>query len=242
MAKEPEPSSPESGTILVNKLSVADAVHMVRNEGGPLSPGRAAFRVITVLVIAAFTARAIILGHATAWHLFLPMVGEYLVLLLALPIINLILNDPTLRKDARRSVPWQIGFVVLPCLWIVYAAHAGGHTWGAQASIEMSRLLRWITSHEMHWPIIGASAAILMSLPGRIAAFHRHGPPFVAVGIGCAMRFIVALLGCFLLPIVMSNPAGIVWAIWAILLLSELGAVYMHWDLQKRLRKKGVDL
>ena len=62
--------------ILVNKLTVGDAVHLVRTEGGTLSRIQIALRVATVVIVAAFTARAIVAGQATAWHLFLPMVGS----------------------------------------------------------------------------------------------------------------------------------------------------------------------
>ncbi len=82
--------SASESAILVNKLTVKDAVHLVKTEGGSLSRGQIAFRAATILIIAAFTARAIVIGQATAWHLFLPMVGEYLVLLVSLPVISLI--------------------------------------------------------------------------------------------------------------------------------------------------------
>lgn len=242
MARKSASTSPGNDGILVNKLTVRDGVHLLRNEGGEITAGRALFRAVTVLIVAAFMARAIVLGQATAWHLFLPMVGEYLVLMLSLPVINLIIRDPDLRKNARQSVNLLIGIAVIAALWIASRSFDTDHLFREQATIEFARLLHWITSHEMHWPIIGASVAMLMSLPGRVAAFHRHGPPFVAVGMGCAMRLVVALFGCFLLPAVMSDPSRIVWAIWTILLLSEIGALSMHWDLQKRLRKRGIEI
>ena len=57
---------------------------------------------------------------------------------------------------------------------------------------------------------------------------------------GCAMRFIIPLLGCFLLPFIASGAFPLVWVIWAILLLAELGSLLMHWDLQRRLAKRGI--
>ncbi|MEQ1840675.1 MAG: hypothetical protein ABL994_09715, partial [Verrucomicrobiales bacterium] len=104
--------------ILVNNLTLKDAVPLVKTEGGSLSKGQIAFRVATILVVAAFTARAIVVGQATAWHLFLPMVGEYLVLLVSIPLISLILHDPALRKDARRSLYWILALAVIASLWI----------------------------------------------------------------------------------------------------------------------------
>lgn len=229
-------------SILVNKLTVKDAVHLVKTEGGSLSGAQIAFRAATILVIAAFTARAILVGRASAWHLFLPMVGEYLVLLAAMPVINRILHDPALKKDARRSLRWLSGITLIAALWIGSQAFDGGTTWWNQAKVELSRLYTWITTHQMHWPILGAMAAMIAGLPGRVAAFHRHGPPFMAVGMGCAMRFIIPLLGCFLLPVVVAGKFPVVWVIWTILLLSEMGALYMHWDLQRRLAKRGIEV
>ncbi len=228
--------------ILVNKLTVKDAVHLVKTEGGSLSKGQIAFRVATVVIVAAFTARAIVVGQATAWHLFLPMVGEYLVLLASIPVISLILHDSTLRRDARRSLTWLFTFAVIASLWIGSQSFDEGTAWTAQAGVEFSRLYTWITTHQMHWPILGAMAAMIGGLPARVAAFHRHGPPFMAVGLGCAMRFIIPLLGCFLLPVIAAGKIPIVWLIWTILLLSELSALYMHWDLQRRLTSRGIEV
>ena len=228
------------GAILVNKLTVKDATHLVKTEGGSLSTGQIAFRAITILAIAAFTARAIVIGQATAWHLFLPMVGEYLALLLALPVLTVFVRDPELRREASRSLRWTAGLLVLASLWIASRAYDAEISWTAQAKVELSRFLDWITSHQMHWPILGAMAAMIGGLPGRVAAFHRHGPPFMAVGLGCAMRLIIPLFGCFLLPVIAAGRIPVVWLIWTILLLSELGALFMHWDLLRRLAKRGI--
>lgn len=229
-------------SILVNKLTVKDAVHLVKTEGGSLSTGQIIFRVATVMIVAAFTARAIVVGQANAWHLFLPMVGEYLVLLASLPVISLILHDPKLRQDARRSLSWLFAIAVITSLWIGSRSFDEGTSWITQAKVEFPRFFSWITSHQMHWPILGAMAAMIAGLPGRVAAFHRHGPPFMAVGLGCAMRLVIPLLGCFLLPVVAAGKFPVVWVIWTILLLSELGALYMHWDLQRRLAKRGIEV
>lgn len=238
-SKSKEPN-PQDTAILVNKLTVRDAVHLVKTEGGSLSRGQIAFRAAAILVIAAFTARAIVIGKATAWHLFLPMVGEYLVLLVSLPVISLILHDPALRNDARKSLSWLFSITVIASLWIGSRSFDEGTTWTSQAKVELARLSTWITSHQMHWPILGAMAAMIAGIPGRVAAFHRHGPPFMAVGMGCAMRLVIPLLGCFLLPLVAAGKFPVAWVIWTILLISELGALTMHWDLQRRLAKRGI--
>ncbi|MCB1090903.1 MAG: hypothetical protein KDL87_05195, partial [Verrucomicrobiae bacterium] len=117
-----------------------------------------------------------------------------------------------------------------------------GHPWGSQIPEQWGRFSHWVVSHQMHWPILGASVGMAMSLPGRVQTFLEHGPPFVPIGIGCAMRVVVVLFGCFLIPAIIGNSARIVWSIWAVLVLSELGALWMHWDVQTRLRKKGIAL
>lgn len=238
----PRKSPDSSDAILVNKLTVRDATHLVKVEGGSLSPRQIVFRAATIIVIAAFTARAIVVGQATAWHLFLPMVGEYLVLLLSLPVIRLIVRDEALGKDAKKSLHWLAAIVVITASWIGSQALEADTTWWAQAKTEGSRFFTWITSHQMHWPILGAMAAMIAGLPGRVAAFHRHGPPFMAVGMGCAMRLIIPLFGCFLVPFIAAGKIPIVWLIWTILLLSELVALYMHWDLQRRLANRGIEV
>ena len=48
-AKSKDPIEPDQ-SILVNKLTVKDAVHLVKMEGGSLSKGQIVFRVATVLV------------------------------------------------------------------------------------------------------------------------------------------------------------------------------------------------
>jgi len=228
--------------LLVNKLSVKDATHLVRTEGGSLTMAQIVFRVITVVAVAGFTARAIVVGDATAWHLFLPMLGEYLVLLLSLPVINLIIREPELKKDAGQSLRLIFGLVVIGSLWIASRSFDSDIPFPQQAKLEFSRFISWITGHEMHWPILGAMAAMAAGIPARVAAFHRHGPPFVAVGMGCAMRLVIPLLGCFLLPVVASGEFPIVWVLWTILFLAEAAALLMHWDLQRRLKKRGIEV
>lgn len=228
--------------MLVNRLTVKDAIHLVRSEGGRLSMLGFGFRLLLVLAVAAFTARAIVYGKATIWHLFLPLLGEYLVLLVSLPVIDRIISDQRLRQDSRQSIRLLIAFIVAAVIWITWRSHNQEQPWLNQARQELSQGYTWIEGHEMLWPILGASLGMLMSFPGRIGSFRKNGPPFVAVGLGCAMRLIIPLFFCFLLPVVASGKLPLVWIIWTILLLAELAALAMHWDLQRRLRLRGIDL
>lgn len=227
-------------SILVNKLTVKDATHLVKVEGGTLSPLQIIFRAGAIILVAAFTARAILVGQASAWHLFLPILGEYLVLLLSLPILKLFLKDPDVERGARQSLLLLFVGLIALSVWIGYRAFDEHVALWTQAAEEFSSFGNWITSHQMHWPILGAMIAMLVAIPGRVAAFRRHGPPFVGISLGCAMRIVVPLLGCFLLPLVASGAFPLVWVIWAILLLAEMGGLAMHWDLQWRLAKRGI--
>jgi hypothetical protein len=228
--------------ILVNQLTVGSAVHLVKTEGGSLSVAGIAMRACGVFLVAAFTARAIVVGDATVWHLFLPIAAEWLVLVLALPILRLFVDDEGLRADARRAFGWIVVLTAGGALWIGSRSFDEGSAWTAQALVELERLRDWIVGRKMLWPIVAAAAAMALSLPGRVASFRRHGPPFLAVGVGCAMRIVVALFGCFLLPIVVQSPGRITWAIWGVLLVSELTALAMHWDLQRRLARRGIEV
>ncbi len=119
--------------MLVNRLTVKDAIHLIRSEGGKLSPLGFVFRLLLVVAVAIFTARAIVYGKATIWHLFLPLLGEYLVLLVSLPVINRIISDDRLRQDSRQSIRLLVAFIVAAVLWITWRSHNQDHPWPEQA-------------------------------------------------------------------------------------------------------------
>ncbi len=227
-------------TILVNQLTVGSALHLVKCEGGALSAAGLASRASTALIVYAFMARAIVVGEASVWHLFLPMAAEYLVLLLAHPLLVVFVQDAGLRHDAARSLAWIAAISVAAVAWIAWQSLEEGTAWSSQGAHELERFRQWIAGHGMLWAIAAAAASTALSLPGRVVSFHRNGPPFLAVGIGCAMRFVVAFFGCFLLPLLVANPGSAKWAVWALLLFSELGGLAMHWDLQRRLAERGI--
>ena len=145
---------------LVNNLTVADARHIVNCEGGELTIGALATEIITTAVVSATLARAIWVGDATSWHLFLPMLAQYFALLLVLPVIYLVIRHPDLRKDSIGALR-LLAFLLL----------AGGVALGVQSyrtSAPWRQLLddylavayRWIIDAHMHWPILLAVAAI----------------------------------------------------------------------------------
>ena len=223
--------------MLVNNLSIGDARHLLKCEGGELTVGDVVTELVTSAIVAATLARAIWVGDATSWHLFLPMLAQYFALLLVLPLVYLFLRHPGLRKDCVGSVRLLIAFVVIAAVALAVQSHRNAIPWRQQLDANLAGAYRWIVDAHMHWPILLAVAAILWALPRRIRNLYVHGPPFSGVSLGCAMRFLIPLLGCCLLPFIASGEIPVVWVLWAIIVLADILALWMHWDIQTRLRK-----
>lgn len=235
MPPQKKPSQP--GQMLVNDLTVADARHLLRTEGGEIGPQQIAVELVTTAAVAATCAYAIVVGQATAWHLVLPMVAQYLTLLVLLPILYVILWLDGMRKDAVGAVRLWIILVVVISIAVAVRAQREDRAWMDQFAIDFNWLLTWITSHKMQWPMLCAAVGVVFDLPGRISNLIKYGPPFSAVGLGCGMRIAILFLGLFLLPFVVSSPTRLVWSLWAALILAEVLTVVMHLDIQRRLKK-----
>ena len=229
--------SPHDSRNLVNDLTVEEARHLLGNEGGPLSWDELVVRIVTELTVAGALAYAIWRGNVTVWHLALPSLAQYLALLLVMPLVYLVIRHPGLRKDSLGAVRLIVGIAV--GVAIATAVRAWNHQagWRDQLASDVELAWSWIAEAGVQWPIAIAAVGVLLALPGRIRSLYKFGPPFVGVSLGCAMRLVVLLLGCFLLPFAMSNPTRMVWFLWAVLLLAEGLALGMHWDIQRRLQK-----
>jgi hypothetical protein len=230
--------SDDSSAMLVNNLSVKDARHLMGGEG-ELEASQIAIRVISIIVVASTCAWAIWAGKATAWHLFLPMVAEYFAILIGVIIAFVIVRHPAMKKDARG------GFILLNVIAIILAAsawwraHQQQVTWQAQLDLDANAAWAWIRESHMHWPMLAAVVAVFLDLPYRVGNLLRLGPPFVAVGLGCGMRVAVFALAVFLLPFVASgNAVSNAWILWGLLLLAEVLTLWMHWDIQSRLKER----
>jgi hypothetical protein len=223
--------------MLVNDLTVADARHLVNCEGGELTAGDLAIELITTAIVSGTIARAILVGDATAWHLFLPMLAQYFALLLVLPVIFLFIRHPGMRKDAVGAVRLLGGLLVIGAIALGIQSYRTGVPWRTLLDDYLAQAYRWVIDAHMHWPILAAVAAILWQIPRRVRNLYVHGPPFYGVSLGCAMRFIIPLLGCALLPFIASGEIPAVWVLWAVIVLADVLALWMHWDLQTRLRK-----
>lgn len=229
--------TPRDQRFLINKLTVFDARQILHYEGGELTARGLAVQVISVAVVAAFTARAIWVGNATVWHLALPMVAQYLALLVALPMIQVVVRHPDLQKEAFSSLRLLIGLTIALAVAIAVRAHMLHTTWQNQLSADATIAWRWIADAQMQWPILLAVVGVLLAMPGRVRNLFELGPPFMGVSLGCAMRAAVLMLGFFLIPWAVATPSRAAWSLWWLILVSEVLAVWMLWDIQTRLKK-----
>ena len=232
-----ETKSPLDQHFLINKLTVVDARHILKYEGGELTAAGLAVQLVSDAVVAGFTARAIWVGNATVWHLALPMVAQYLALLAALPTVQLIVRHPDLQKEALSSLRLLIGLTIAPAITVAVQSHRLHTTWRNQLSAHATIAWRWIADAEMQWPILLAVVGMLLAVPGRVRNLFEFGPPFMGVSLGCAMRAVVMMLGFFLIPWAVETPAPAAWSLWSLILASELLALGMFWDIQTRLKK-----
>jgi hypothetical protein len=234
----PVAKSDDGSAMLVNKLSVKDARHILQTEGGELDASQIAIQVIQTIIVAGACAYAIWVGQATVWHLALPMVGEYIVLLAVLPIIYLFLRHEAMKKDTIGTLRLWAIFAIIIGVSVAVQSRKTGNPWTTQFQLDVQESWAWITDHHMHWAILFAMAGILLGLPGRIRNLYTYGPPFVPVGLGCGMRLGILFLGFFLLPFIVSGTATTnAWILLGLLVLADVLTLWMHLDIQRRLRK-----
>jgi len=219
-------------------LTVEDAGHLLACEGGELSKAQVAFELVSVVAVAATTAWAISAGHATVWHLALPMIAQWLALVLAIPFVYLAVRHPDLRKDAGFYLRLWGGIAVTLALVTAVRCWLHAHAFHAQLADDVRLTWRWIADAHMQWPILIAFVAQLVAIQGHVRNLYVHGPPFSGISLGCGMRFVVLMFGCFLLPWIIGSGANMAWVLWWMLLIAELLTLCMLLDLQRQVRKR----
>jgi hypothetical protein len=225
-------------SLLSNDLTVGDARHLLKTEGGKLDASQIAIRLVSTAAVAIGCAYAIWAGHATVWHLALPMVAEYCVLLVAMPLLYLVIRHDALRKDAVGAVRLLAILTIAAVIAVALRSHQTGEPWRVQLSADLQTAWNWVWDHKIVWAIVAAMAGVLLELPGRLVNFKKYGPPFSPIGLGCGMRVAVLFLGVFLLPIVASGTAvRNAWILLGLLVLADILALLMHLDIQRRLEK-----
>ena len=152
---------------------------------------------------------------------------------------NLSVDDARhlLKCEGGALTPRQLGAVAA----LAVGAYWQEEPWQRLLVSSVSTSWRWITEAHMQWPLLWSVVEALLGLRYRVANLYEHGPPFVGVSLGCAMRFVVLLVGLALVPFVAefvsARPAWLPWIVWGVIALSEGLALGMHWDIQQRLRK-----
>ncbi|MEQ1905505.1 MAG: hypothetical protein ABL888_15050 [Pirellulaceae bacterium] len=243
---------------LDKNFTVHEAQHLLTSTGGELTVREAVVEIIWSIVLAASLAWAIVVGQASLWHMLVPMVAEYLAYLLVLPLLALYFRHVELRKYSWESIRALLIVGVL----LLIAGYV--HSRYQQASFQ-GQLIRdlqiaweWIYSHQIHWPILVASLHAIRNLWHSVQHLLKYGPPFWGPGLGCGMRIAVLFLAAFIIPTVSMFVAGtakdlgirwkpepgtwqniFTWLLWGLLLVADLAALAMRWDLQKRLKAKG---
>src|SRR5688500_17903298 len=89
-----------------------EARHLLQCEGGELSAWDIAVRVGSAAAVAGLTARAIVVGDATVWHLALPMLAQYVAVTLAVPALYVITPHSAMLKDVNAAVRMWAGLLV----------------------------------------------------------------------------------------------------------------------------------
>jgi hypothetical protein len=240
MAEESETLYDSSDS--ASRITVADARHILACEGGEMSGWSLVFQLVMAALVAAALARAIEVGSATVWHLLLPMLAQYVALMVALPPIYLVVRHPDLRKDTIGTI--RLWIIIAAALAITVAGRAWWHDtpWREQLDADARRLWRWIADAQMHWPILLAFLGSLAAVPGRVRNLFVHGPPFVGVSLGCAMRIAVGILGFIFIPFALSSEESAAWGLWWLIVIAELLALWMHWDLQQKVKRHDAGL
>jgi hypothetical protein len=234
---DPKEDPSEKSRMLVNKLSVADARRLMKLEGVELDGKSFAREIVFTAVFALASGWAVFKSDVSAWHLLLPLVASWAGLVTSIPIVYLIYRHPAIKVEALKSLAnLAVAAGILGVVVYVHAAKTQ-QTFSDQLSEDYRRAVQWVKESGMHWAMIIAYFNIVASMPSRVHNLMQFGPPFAAVGIGCAMQAILMVVGVFALPLLIDKPRPLVWSLWGLLLFANLLSLYMHWDVGKRLRR-----
>lgn len=233
--KKPKRSS--SGPMLVNNLSVKDARHLLKHEGGDAKPVEYGLQLAFILITAWFSARAILREGATVWHLLLPSLAQYLALLVFIPVCQGWYRLPGMRTEVIKCYGNLVFWTAVGAVALVGRARMHQMGWTEQWSLDLAWLGASVRDHGMLWPMISSALGLAISLPARFRTLRDHGPPFVSVSFGCAARVVILVLGLFLVPLILANAGLTPWFLWAAMLIADLVALIGIWDIRRRLKK-----
>jgi hypothetical protein len=169
--------------------------------------------------------------------LALPIVAQYLAVIIAVPLVYLAMPHPAMRKDVIQSVRLWIALTVTSVIAAVVRSWWSALPWGEQLAGDVHAAGKWVTDAYMHWPILAAFVLELLAIPGRVRNLHVYGPPFSGVSLSCAMLMVVLMFSCVLLPWILEDSPNMAWVLWWLILIAELMTLWMLCDLQHSLGK-----
>ncbi len=262
-SKRPEGKKPIVKKSAFNeKLTAAEAKHLLMTEGGEMTVRETIIQIGWALAVSGALAWAIVKGQATVWHLVVPLVGEYLCLLVALPLIYLYLRHPDLKSEYVKCSRALVLLFIAIVGTIVGRAIYYEHAVIDQLKTDSRWIGAWIVDHQVHWALLVAVFHAGRSLHKSVRNLLVHGPPFIGGGMGCAMKIVVLFFAVILIPFfgmfvlsllkdfgVSSFPpkewgppqtwVAPVWIAWALLLIADLATVWFLWDIQSKLKQEG---
>lgn len=240
------------------KLTASEAQHILKAEGGEISARELIIQAVWILLISAALAWAIIKGNATAWHLGLPMIGEYLVCLLLIPILSLFYRHPELKKETMKCIILLLILIVIGLYAIAVDARSKSNDFVTHFNLWMAKVTDFVIGKEVHWAILIAAFHSARGLWRNVIFLVKNGPPFLGPGMGCGMRVAVLVLALIIVPAFAMFGLGIlhdvgvrwkpsadwikpVWLIWGLYVVAELMTLWFLWDIQSKLKAEGVD-
>ena len=236
-------------------LTLDDARQIVLAEG-LLSRSELIVQICWAFGIAGLLAWAILAGQATVWHLLVPMVAEYLVCIVTLPVLQLYYRNAHLKKESRACLRLIAAIVCGLAMACFVRSQMYERSFPAQFSSDWAVVWQWLTGYKMHWAIIAAAIHSSRNVVRSVRHLIRHGPPFMGPGLGCGMRIAIFFLAIVVVPAFGLLVVGVLnelgfgnldirnwispaWIIWALLLTAELATLAMRRDLQQRLERAG---
>jgi len=226
----------EESRMLVQKLSVADARRLMKLEGVELD-GRSFIReLVFTAAFAVTTGYAVFTGSITVWHLFMPLIASWFGLVTAIPVVYLVYRHEAIKVEAKKSIFNLVFLAAIIAAVVGYNAAKSHQSFSTQFQQDVHTAWRWVIDSDIHWAMIVAYFNIVLSMPARVHNLMEFGPPFAAVGIGCATQLLVFFGGACALPLIIEKQISAVWVLWFLLNAAHVLALWIHWDVGKRLK------
>lgn len=232
-----KPKKSPAGPMLVNRLSVKDARHLLKHEGGEATPLEYALQAGLIVITAWLSARAILREGATVWDLLLPGFAQFLALLIFIPLLQAWYRLRGMKREVIKCLGNLVFWGVVAAVAVAIRAGKQQIGWTDQLSRDTAWLMASTRERGMLWPMISASLGLVSSLPARFRALRDHGPPFVAISFGCAARALILFGGFFVFPLLVDHPERAPWFLWAAMLVADLVALHAIRDIRRRIRK-----